>query len=115
MSFSSCAIASSGAARSGIPSEERKEDLHVMLMKLLHHTAHARNPTGKVAQQIELISIVSTEVRVDVPDEHSVDWADPALGVGQEALDGVFPFLRIVEAAVPDQQLNLGKDALRPC
>src|SRR5579885_282038 len=83
-------------------------------MELLDHLAQAGNSAGQVAQEIKLIAIVNAEVGIDMPDQNGVNRADTAFGVGEKAIDGVLALFRIVEAAIPDKQLHLRKDMLRP-
>ena len=49
-----------------------------------------------------------------MPDEDGVDGADAAFGFREETVDGVLGLFGIVERTVPDEQLHLGKDVLRP-
>jgi len=83
-------------------------------VKLCNHATHSSDAAGKIAQHIKLISIVNTKIWINMPDENGIDRADPAFGLGQEAIDGVLALVRIVKTAVPDQQLHLGENVLRP-
>ena len=68
----------------------------------------------KIAQHIKLISIVNAKVRIYMPDKNGIDRTDAALSFREEPVNGVLPRLRIVKAAIPDKQLHLREDALRP-
>ena len=83
-------------------------------MELLNDLAKRRDAARQVAQEIELIAIVHPEIGIDVPDEDRIYGADAALRLSQESVNRVFAFLRIVKAAVPNEQLHLREDMLSP-
>src|ERR1700674_5263882 len=49
-----------------------------------------------------------------MPNQHGVDGANAILGLTQKSAYGEFPFFWIVETTVPYEQLDLGKNVLRP-
>ena len=106
--------AAPSSSRSRIPCQQGKKYLHAVRVKLFNHAAHSRNAAREIAQHIKLITIVDTEVGIDMPDENGIDRADTALSLGKETVDGVFALVRIVETAIPDQQLHLAKNVLGP-
>ena len=61
------------------PKPGTEEDPHAMTVELLGHPADASDPSGQIAKQIELVAIIYTEIRVDVPDQHRIDGPDPVL------------------------------------
>jgi len=106
------------AARLGavtrIPSEDREEDSHVALVELIDHALEAGDTAGKITEEIELIAVVGADVGIDVPDEDGIDGAEARFGFVEKTIDGVFVLVGIVEAAVPDEELDLREDVLRP-
>src|ERR1700678_3149718 len=68
----------------------------------------------KILQKIELIAVVDSEIRINLPDEYSINFPQPLLGLIQKTVDCVFVFFRVVQASIPDQNLHLQEDMLRP-
>jgi hypothetical protein len=83
-------------------------------MKVGDHLLERGNPSGHVAEVIELAAIVYADVRVSVPDEDAVNTAVPFLQVIEIPLDRVLPSDGIVEVVVLNHHLRLHVAALRP-
>jgi hypothetical protein len=88
-------------ARAGIPGKDGEKNLDVVAVKIVDEFFQRGEATGKVAKEIELVTIIDAEVGIDVPEEDGVDGADAALGFGQEFFGGVAARFRIVNGAVP--------------
>ena len=83
-------------------------------MKIIDEFFQRGEATGKIAKEIELVTIIDAEVGIDVPEEDGVDGAQAALGFGEEFFGGVAACFGVVDRAVPDEQLDLRESALRP-
>src|ERR1700722_2810496 len=101
-------------SRSLVPLDEWEKNLHTPAVKLLHHLAECRNASWKITKQVELVATIDSKVRIDVPNQYRVDGSDAAFSLVQEPVNCVLGVLKIVEIAVPDQELDLRKNVLRP-
>ncbi len=113
ISFRSCVIAVRGRsgffAGAGIPGEDGKKDFHIVAMKIVDKFLESGEAAGEIAEEIELIAVVDAEVGIDVPEEDGVDGAEAALGFGEEFFGRVLAGFRVVDGAVPNEELDLGE------
>ena len=78
-----------------------------MFVKLLDHGTHSRDSSRQIAQQVELVAIVNPQVGVNMPNENGINRTNAIFGFAQKAIDCVLALLRIIKAAVPNEQLHL--------
>src|SRR5690349_19701258 len=90
-------------ARACIPRKNRKKDFYAPAVKLLNDLAKRRNPTRQIAQEVKLIAIIYTDVRINMPDQHCVDRANAVFSLSQKFVNRVFALVRIVETSIPDE------------
>src|SRR5205085_12502866 len=57
-------------SRSGVPGDNREEDLHAVFVKLLDHGTHSRDSSRQIALEVELVAIVTPQVGVDMQNEN---------------------------------------------
>ena len=100
--------------RACIPGEEWKKNFYAATVKLLDEMMQARDSSGEILQQFELITIVDAEIGIDMPDQNRIDLTETLLGLVQKTVNGVFTSVRVVETAIPDENLHLQENVLRP-
>jgi len=101
-------------AGAGIPGEDGEKNFDVVAVKIVDELFESGEAAGKIAEEIELVAVVHADVGIDVPEEDGVDGAEAALGFGEEFFGRVAAGFGIVDGAVPDEKLDLGKSALGP-
>ena len=92
------------AACSSIPGVVINEYLEPTLVKVLDQKVKPVKASGHITVEIKLIAIVDTDPRVGVPQNNAIESAKFLLGFIQEACEGVFVGLRVVEFFVQHHQ-----------
>src|ERR1700682_5016009 len=102
-------------AGSSVPGEDGEEYFYAATVKLIYHLPDRGDPAGQIAQKVELVAIVHSQVGINGPDQDGIDRADPAFRVSEKPVNRIFAGFRIVKTSVPDEKLYLGDDLLGPC